>query len=210
MNTRLFIGFLVLGAAGLAQAQIVPTGPFAGSLFDDFESYPTYSSGGNYSTLPVMGGGATFNASTAQLYIYNTTTDTWGLGGYGQASVWSPNQGLSLYDLGNPITVTLNFTTPVSQFGGYFATDSNANGDLTLDFYDVNNSLLGSTVFDSGSNQMQWQGWASLGNAISYIKFGNNIAPAMDDIRANPVPEPATMAALGLGVVALMRRRRKS
>lgn len=191
-------------------AQIVATGPFAGALFDDFESYPNYLAGGNYNSLNVMGGGATFQSNNAspQIYIYDVLSATWGLGSYGQANVTSGVQGLGLFDSLAPVTVGMTFATPVTRFGGMMATDSNQLGIVTLDFYDAANNLMGSDTFDSGSSIMQWQGWQSLGNPIARIEFGNNWAPVMDDITADPVPEPATMIALAAGVAALARRRK--
>lgn len=46
--------------------------------------------------------------------------------------------------------------------------------------------------------------------AATYAGFGNNTfsGPVLE-IEANPVPEPATMAALALGAVAMLRRREK-
>jgi PEP-CTERM motif len=87
------------------------------------------------------------------------------------------------------------------------ASDSNQNGITTVDFYDVLGALLGSDVFGTGSNSMQWFGWESIGNPIATIKFGNNRAPVVDDIQADVVPEPATILAFGLCALALRRKR---
>ena len=40
--------------------------------------------------------------------------------------------------------------------------------------------------------------------------FGDDTSMRVDDVTFNAVPEPASMAALGLGAVALIRRRRKA
>ncbi|MBS1716035.1 MAG: PEP-CTERM sorting domain-containing protein [Armatimonadetes bacterium] len=192
-----------------AHAVINPIGPFVGSMNDDFESYQDYNSTGGLGSLAVMGGGATFASNGgAQVWIYDVNVATWGLGGYGSALTTSGDQGLGLYNNGSPIDVNLNFTTAVKRFGGYMASDSNLNGITTVDFYDAAGALMGSDTFGTGSNAMVWFGWESTGNGIASIKFGNNLAPVMDDIQADVVPEPATLLAFGLGALALRRRRR--
>ncbi|ODU51419.1 hypothetical protein ABT09_03900 [bacterium SCN 57-13] len=61
-----------------------------------------------------------------------------------------------------------------------------------------------SSVWTAGSSL--WIKWTDLNDS------GNDHALAIDDVtftsRANPVPEPASMAALGLGALGLIRRRR--
>lgn len=47
-----------------------------------------------------------------------------------------------------------------------------------------------------------------VGNRVGLHTFGNS--GRLDNYRATVVPEPATMAALGLGIAALIRKRRRS
>jgi len=204
---------LALTIAGLSavssQAVINPIGPFVGSMNDNFESYQDYNSTGGLASLAVMGGGAKFVSNGgSQVWIYDVNVATWGLGSYGSALTTSGDQGLGLYDDGAPVNVSLNFSTAVKRFGGYMASDSNQNGITTVEFYDVAGSLMGTDTVGTGSNTMVWFGWESTGNGIASIKFGNNLAPVMDDIQADVVPEPVSLIAFGLGAVALRRRRK--
>lgn len=202
-------------AATCASAQLSSTGPFVGAFNDDFESYPPYGSSGALSSLGIMGGGATMSSNpitSTQVWIYDTGGSGWGLGANGSATVNSGLQGMGLYNNAAAINTTLQFSTGMTRFGGYFAVevDSAGTSTLTLSFFDSSNNQIGATQsITSGSNAMIWYGWNST-IAIDHINFGGGaIAPVMDDFQADPVPEPATMTALGLGLAALLARRRR-
>jgi uncharacterized protein len=92
----------------------------------------------------------------------------------------------------------LDFTGPIAT-----ATASALDGNLA-----ANQAAVGSTVNLSSAwapNTDLWIRWVDVNNV------GNDHGLAIDNLAftATPVPEPATMLALGLGAVALIRRRRK-
>lgn len=92
--------------------------------------------------------------------------------------------------------------------------DRNTGGDTLLagsGFIDN-----GGIAWDAGSNSIFAVDWGGsvykfdVANAYTRTTLGN-LGSSFDGLAfATPVPEPATMAALGLGVAAVLRRRRKS
>jgi hypothetical protein len=99
----------------------------------------------------------------------------------------------------------------------FTATYSSANGDLVLDFvYDT--TVVGGigVSTDSGtwsyvSGTGAFAGMMGMGSySINYNALANNYASTsiVGDIDA--VPEPASMAALGVGAIAFMRRRKSA
>jgi len=203
----------VVCAASSSFAQISPIGEFTGALSEGFESFPNYSSGGNYDTFDVMTGQATFAgepSQTDQLWIYEPgTSASWGLAGNGTAQVRSGAKGLGLYNSAVAVNVRLTFDLVTDRFGGYFATaDSVFGNNMTVTFFDSVGAQIGAVqnVSTTGS-ALVWSGWQST-TAIKSVVFGMNDAPAMDDIQAGVVPEPASLAVIGLGLTALLMRRR--
>lgn len=200
-------------AAPLSFAQISPIGTFAGPLSEDFESFANFNSG-NLDTLGVMGGNATFSSNpvnSGQLWVYEPGAGaTWGLGTNGQAQVNSGAKGLGLYNNNSSVNVTLTFGVEMFQFGGWFASDSNLGNVLNLTFRDGGGVQIGSVQgVSTNSGVLVWFGWEST-VGIKSIDFGTNIAPVMDDLQANVVPEPAGVIAIAVGVALLALRRRSA
>ncbi len=97
----------------------------------------------------------------------------------------------------------ISFTTPHVYTGGH----------LILEFRHT-----GSGITNPANAFLEAVGTAGVGYGTDYRSFtavgatatvGAQATFTMARVSYTPVPEPATMAALGLGVVALIRRRRK-
>ena len=104
---------------------------------------------------------------------------------------------------------------------------TNANTDYTLSFWLYNaglenDSLIvkweGSTVLNLPPVFTALEDWTFFsipvsatqsGSELRFMAHDGNSMVGLDDITVNPVPEPGTLAALSLGGLALLRRRRR-
>jgi len=78
-------------------------------------------------------------------------------------------------------------------------------------------NFIGSLAQNTGSDQWELRSMSIVINSADMYSIGiqaqvgsaGSAYLGVDDVQLNPVPEPATMAALGLGAAAMIRRRRK-
>lgn len=105
----------------------------------------------------------------------------------------------------------IDFSVNVNTVG-VFASGGVFNGIFVLTAFDANNNFLGGNSIQTAVGQWGFLGFSSNTNIARVVltEVSNADYFVYDDFSYDAVPEPATMAALGLGVVALLRRRRKN
>lgn len=213
--TLLAVTILVFVGFGIARsyANIVLTGPFAGTMTETWESFPNYSTPGEQylnSSTTIMGGNASIAGSIME--IYQPTVAPWGLSISGLAQVSDGVKGLGLGTTNNSAVIT--WAAPISTFGGYFAAPTGAGypdpATITVSFFDTVSTLIGTETFsyststnpNGADGHLEWHGWTSSEPIGSISITGDYIA--MDGLQATLVPEPSTFALAGLSVAALV------
>ncbi len=113
------------------------------------------------------------------------------------------------------VGAVLTFANPVDYVGGYDI-DKPA-GTIRVTLTDNSVHTFSSDITASGGESAEFWGiHRASGPAISLVEFisvtGGDGEWGLDNLEYGPaaVPEPATMTALGLGLLAVVRRRRKN
>ncbi|HBE69537.1 MAG TPA: hypothetical protein DDW52_15435 [Planctomycetaceae bacterium] len=184
-------------------AAIVPIGEFTGSHSEDYDNL----SGVSFQQLSVMGGLATLENLTQGGAIKLEPNST-----FNGDPVLPRSAPQMMGQLG---ILRWSFSQPVSRFGSFFENNSGTD-DAVIEFFDASNVSLGSqTVATSAtSQQWTWNGWESDTPFSSMVVTGNSATFLngfiwYDDTRLSvaAVPEPSSLGALGVAVVALVSRR---
>lgn len=217
---------------GSAYAQVFPTTGHAANNFIPFGSglagnTPTMDQVFNSSLFAALQGGNPVRITN--IAFAPGTVGTFNLGmvtirlGYTNAIPGQPSSSGGLVmptqgGGGNNVGAMTTFYSGVTSFT--FATVSTSNfqmGFNGLFDYDPNNgNLLVEIVVPDSTNTLltvsRAAGGSESSRAYSGTRFANGESPTTATrmlFTTGPVPEPASLAALGLGALALMRRRKK-
>ena len=193
------MGLLVL--AGAARAEITTVEPFSGELSEGFEDHPL---GMFLPQIDVFGGEGIVGTTTGGAFVHVTTGWTF----FGTVFPHGGNKFMG--SAGDPLR--WEFDTPAQKFGGYFTTNNGTN-DATARFFSAENTLLGQLVVTApANNQWVWNGWETDGVGIAAVEITGNAFNGgfimHDDMELISIPEPAALSLIGLGALAMLRRRR--
>jgi hypothetical protein len=175
-------------AAGIAAPQFT----------EDFESYAI---GTDLNGVPLIGGMTLTDTNAVPNVTVQSSSSFFG-------SSTPFGQGLALRE--NRLFV-FEFAAPTQYFALYDIDDSGSS--LTL-YLEDNTTATFTGLDTTGSSGLsgEFLGFVSSGPAITKIDFngaGGDGEWGIDNVMYGAVPEPATMAALGLGVAAMIRRRKR-
>jgi hypothetical protein len=187
--------------AAFVHAAIVPIGQFTGQKQEGFE---THAGGQFLPELDVFGGTGDKVLSLGGGQGLHVTT------GWSFFSVTYPHGGAKFMG-GAGVNANWVFVTPALQFGGFFNTNADAP-DATAKFYDASENLLATLdVKAPTGGAWEWNGWKDdSGKGIKRVeiiaKNQFNGFIMHDDMEYTPIPEPASLALIGMGLLALRRR----
>ncbi len=168
----------------------------SGEFFEDFESYAIDT---NMHGAALAGGVTLENTGTGELLIKSAASD---FGGSNPIDTKALRHNESPY-------VEVVFTNSANYFGGYGIDHGATQAILTLSDNSTESFTLNNTT--SGGDSAQFFGFvAENGLTISKIQFDatGDAEWGLDNFEYGVVPEPATITFLGLGALALLRRKK--
>jgi hypothetical protein len=153
--------FIAAALSATASAQIIPVGPFTGDISEGFETQVPFQ----WTTClvpDVFQGVGQLCESAGQANLITTP-------GWSFICQINARTGTKLAASGGAFVV-YTFNQDVSKFGGYFGVNS-GYPDATVNFYDVNNNLLGSLNATIPADcSWNWAGFQSQGAAIRKVE----------------------------------------
>jgi hypothetical protein len=189
----------------IAITSLCAVAAFASADFIDFESDSAGTKPNGF--MSVSSAAVVFNDTLgADMDVFNYGTQSIG---QGLAVNGDDASMLEMVFTGNMSFLSLVFGNddPGFSSAGDLAVLRTYNGATLLNTFTVvmdrddtaNQSIVGTGSFNRATFSYETPGLTPI-----------NLIEIVDNIEFTPVPEPATMAALGIGALALLRRRRKA